>query len=166
MWDCSKEELVVNVGVKFKRRWTPCHSGQVIVRFKRRWTLWQYGQVIVRFKCRWTLWRVGHVPSHPCNRPLTRTRWCLLQALNCQKSSWKTIWKDWLCILTPLFSQMYWKDRSRWLWKFNKIESSDNDAVARVVFYQRPFPTAAHADHNVLTVLDPGWLDSRCRWKG
>ena len=76
MWDCSIGG-VVNVGVKFKRRWTPCHSGQVIV----------------RFKCRWTLWRVGHVPSHPCNRPLTRTRWCLLQALNCQKSSWKTIFK-------------------------------------------------------------------------
>ena len=73
-----QQGAVVNVGVKFKRRWTLCHSGQVIV----------------RFKCRWTLRRVGHEPSHPCNRPLTRTRWCLLQALNCQKSSWKTIFKD------------------------------------------------------------------------
>ena len=62
-------------------------------RFKRRWTLCHSGQVIVRFKCRWTLWRAGHVPSHPCNRPLTRARWCLLQPLNCQKSSWKTSWK-------------------------------------------------------------------------
>ena len=62
---CKKWGVVLNVGLQ---------QGEVVnvgVKFKRRWTLCHYGQVIVRFKCRWTLWRVGHVPSHPCNRPLT-----------------------------------------------------------------------------------------------
>ena len=82
---------VVNVGVKFKRRWTLCHSGQVIVRFKcRRWTLCHHGQVIVGG-------HYGGLVTYPVI-PVTAlspacTRWCLLQALNCQKSSWKTIFK-------------------------------------------------------------------------
>ena len=31
MWDCCSIGGAVNVGVKFKCRWTPCHYGQVIV---------------------------------------------------------------------------------------------------------------------------------------
>ena len=46
---CKKWGVVLNVGLQ------QGGAENVRVKFKRRWTLCHYGRVIVRFKCRWTL---------------------------------------------------------------------------------------------------------------